>query len=70
MTVTIKQAKGNGYYVEISQDKYNSGYKVASYPLYDDDICGYALTTNYYGDIKSANKQFNRLKRRYEICMQ
>ena len=66
MTVTLRSAKANGYYIEISQEKYESTYVVMICPMYDESRCGYPTSRTVYDTMKKANKRFNYLKRAAE----
>ena len=62
MTLTIKQIKIGNKYIEISQDKYSSAYKVTLSHTYSDDLY-YIDNQNIYSTLKAANNRFNYLKR-------
>lgn len=62
MTFTIKQEHIGNNYIEISQDKFSSVYKVSLSHTYDGDLY-YLDKENTYTTLKAANRRFNYLKK-------
>lgn len=62
MTVVIRSERIGNYAVEISQDKYESTYKVSLNRMIS-DYEAVRENENYYPDIKKATARYNRLKR-------
>ena len=62
MTVTIKQEHINNNYIEISQDKFSSVYKVTLSHTYDGQL--YRIDKQgIYSTLKAAQRRFNDLKK-------
>ena len=66
MTVTIESQKINGYYITIEIAKYATGFQVSAYPIQSEGICGYAITSLCYADLKKAKRRFSTLCKRAE----
>lgn len=62
MTFTYKTTKTNGYSIELYQEKFESVFHVAIYPVIDEDngLCGYPVSVRTYENEKTANKGFNQ----------
>lgn len=60
MTVTIKATEVNGYYIEITQNKYSTAYEVSKSEMYGDGLCGHT-ESKIYGTLKQAQRRFNDL---------
>lgn len=62
MTFTVISESVNGIYIEITQDKFESVYRVSAYEIRKDGTCGYPLTSLAYADLAKAKKRFSALK--------
>lgn len=67
MTITVKSAENDRYYIEIERNHITEGFTVAAYEKQSENMCGYPFTEIYYPTIKDANARFNRLKRQLGI---
>lgn len=62
MTLTIKQEHIGNHYIEISQDKFSSSYKVTLAHTYDGDLYRTDKESTY-ATLEKAKKRFSALKR-------
>ena len=60
MTVTIKSETINGYYIEITQEKFSSAYDVSASE--EIDSLWYTVNENTYATIEAAKKRYSYLK--------
>ena len=64
MTFTFKQIHGNGYYINIEQDKYSTLYRVNLCSDYGNGLVS-TFKTYTYNTIKKANARYNKLVKSY-----
>jgi len=63
MTFTFLQDTKNGYYIEMSQEKYSNCYRVTV----SEDFGGYCSSpfiSNYYNTLDKAKRRYNYLMRK------
>jgi len=67
MTFTYKSKTVNNYYIEMYQEKFESVYHVAVYPVIDSNnsLCGYPVSNLVYKTEKQAFNRFNNAIRYY-----
>lgn len=65
MTFVYKSATVNNYVIELYQNKFDTVYRVAVYPVVSDNLLGYAVSDLSYTTEKQAINRFNSAKRYY-----
>ena len=66
MTKTLNSTRINGMYIYIEHDMHSGLYIVEACPIQSETMCGYPYSSNRYGTIQAAKRQYNALIRRYK----
>lgn len=65
MTFVYKSVSTNNYYIELSQNKFESIYRVTVHPIITDSIVGNAISKRTYNNEKTALKGFAQAVKYY-----